>query len=89
MTRKLHFEWDIPEEVFDERFREEEFLTQLKADAVIKLFTAGRLSSGYAAALLGMTRRDFLVLLQQQGVPFVQYTDTELAGDLHTIQSPW
>lgn len=64
MSRTLRFEWNVPDELFDERFREEEFLTQLKEDAVIKLFTAGRLSSGYAASLLGMTRRDFLERLQ-------------------------
>ena len=86
MPRKLRFEWDVPDDLFDERFREEEFLTQLKEEAVIKLFTAGRLSSGYAASLLGITRRDFLELLQKQGLPFVRYTEEDLAKDLETIQ---
>lgn len=86
MPRKLRFEWDVPDELFDERFREEEFLTQLKEEAVIKLFTAGRLSSSYAASLLGMTRRDFLELLQKQGLPFVRYTEADVAKDLETIQ---
>lgn len=67
------FEWDVPDELFDERFREEEFLRQLKEDAVVKLFEAGRVSSGYAASLLGMTQRDFLELLQKHGVPLVSH----------------
>ena len=50
MARTLRFEWEVPETVFDDQFPEETFLTQLKADAVCKLFTAGRLSSGYAAS---------------------------------------
>ena len=40
-----------------------------KEDAVVKLFEVGRISSGYAASLLGMTRRDFLEFLQKRGVP--------------------
>lgn len=79
------FEWDVPDELFDERFREEEFLRQLKEDAVVKLFKAGRVSSGYAASLLGMTRRDFLELLQKRGVPFVRYTEEDLEKELRPI----
>jgi predicted HTH domain antitoxin len=86
MPRTLRFEWEGPDEVFDDRFREEEFLTQLKQEAVLKLFTAGRLSSGYAASLLGMTRRDFFSLLQQQGLPLVQYTDEDLMQDLEALR---
>ena len=52
----------------------------------MKLFTAGRLSSGYAASLLGITRRGFLERLQKQGLPFVQYTEEDLAKDLETLQ---
>jgi hypothetical protein len=51
----------------------------------MKLFTTGRLSSGYAASLLGITRRDFLERLQKQGLPCVQYTEEDLAKDLETL----
>ena len=44
MARTLRFEWEVPDTVFDDQFQEEAFLTQLKMDAVCKLFTAGRLS---------------------------------------------
>lgn len=53
---------------------------------MIRLFEQGRISSGYAASLLGMTRRDFLELLQKRGVPFVRYTEEDLEKDLQTIQ---
>jgi predicted HTH domain antitoxin len=45
---------------------------QLKEDAIVRLFDQDRISSGYAASLLGMTRRDFFELLQKRGVPFVR-----------------
>ena len=52
-----------------------------------KLFTAGRLSSGYAASLLGITRRAFLDLLQQHHLPVIQYTEDDLAQDLQTLRT--
>ena len=55
-------------------------------DAVCKLFTAGRLSSGYAASLLGITRRAFFDLLQQHHLPVVRYTEEDLIGDLQTLR---
>lgn len=82
MARLLRFECEIPAEVFDERFPEEIFLQQLKEEAIIKLFAADRISSGYAASLLGVTRRDFFDLLQQQGIPLAQYTETDFEVDL-------
>lgn len=87
MSRKLHFEWEMPDEVFDECFPETAFLQQLKEGAIIKLFRAGRLASGYAASLLGVTRRDFLDLLKQQGIPLVEYTEADLAADLQTLNT--
>ena len=53
---------------------------------MVRLFEAGRVSSGYAASLLRMTRQDFLKLLQKRGVPFVRYTEEDLEKDLRTIQ---
>jgi len=87
MPRRLHFEYEAPDEVFDESFSEAAFLQQLKEDAIIKLFAAGRLASGYAASLLGITRRDFLELIAQQDIPFIEYTETDLAADLQTLEA--
>jgi predicted HTH domain antitoxin len=87
MAHTLRFEWEIPDTVFDDQFPEEDFLTQLKVDAVCKLFTAGRLSSGYAASLLGITRRAFFDLLQQHHLPVVRYTEEDFAEDLQTLRT--
>ena len=87
MGRTLRFEWEVPETVFDAQFPEEVFLTQLKVDAACKLFTAGRLSSGYAASLLGITRRAFFDLLQQHHLPVVHYTEDDFIQDLQTLRT--
>ena len=77
MSRKLRFEWDVPDTLFDEVFPEAAFLEQIKQDAVVRLFVQGRISSGYAASLLGLRRRDFFEFLQRQGIPFAQYTEAD------------
>ena len=86
MSRKLHFEWDVPETLFDEVFLEETFLEQVKQDAAVRLFAQGRVSSGYAASLLGMTRRDFLELLQRRGIPFAQYTEEDWEAEQQSLR---
>lgn len=86
MLRTLRFEWEVPDGLFDEEFREEDFLKQLKEEGVIKLFAAGRISSGYAASLLGMTRRDFLDLLQKHGVPFAGYSEEDWEEEQRTLR---
>lgn len=85
MSRMLRFECEIPDTVFDEEFPEDRFVQTLKEEAIIKLFRADRLSSGYAAKLLGITRRDFFERLEQHGVALAVYTEADLAADLETL----
>lgn len=81
VARKLHFEWDLPEEVFDDRFREEELVAWVKEDAVVRLFQEGRLSTAYGAALLGVTRRQFFELLERLKVPYLALSEEEFARE--------
>jgi predicted HTH domain antitoxin len=85
MSRLLRFECEIPDAVFDEEFPEDRFVQTLKEEAILTLFRAERLSSGYAAKLLGMTRRDFFERLEQHGVGLAVYTEADLAADLDTL----
>ncbi len=86
MARKLRFEWDLPEEVFDDRFREEQLLARVKEDAVVRLFQEGRLSTAYGAALLGLTRRQFLKLLDRRGVPYFSLSEEEFAREAQAAE---
>lgn len=54
----------------------------LKQLALIELFRRGEVSSGYAAEVLGMTRWDFIRLLGEHGVPYVDMTEEELQQDV-------
>ena len=48
----------------------------------VKLFELGRLSSGVAAALVGMDRVSFLMSLSRYKVSMIDATTEEIASDL-------
>lgn len=63
---------DVPEQVLlAEKMDEVEFGRELRTLAALKLYELGRLSSGRAADLAGMSRIDFLLALRRYRVfPF-------------------
>lgn len=54
---------------------------------VLSLFTEGRISSGKAARLLAVSRIEFLDLLRQHGIAYVDMTDEELAEEFAAVRS--
>lgn len=76
---------DIPEKILlAEKTDEASFARELRMLAAVKLYELGRLSSGRAAELAGITRVEFLLTLGRYKVfPF----ETEL-NDLE-IQHDW
>jgi len=53
---------------------------------VFSLFRAARVSSGKAAGLLGMTRRDFLDLLDREGIAYFDYSEEEMQAELASVR---
>ncbi len=86
MPRQVRLEWELPDEVFDDRFSEADLLRSLKEDAAVRLFSEGRISSGTGAALLGVSRRAFLELLYRRGVPYFKYSPEELRREFEAVE---
>ena len=59
-----------------------EFEREAKMAMAVKLFEMKRLSSGAAAALVGMDRVSFLLELHRYGVAMIDLTEDELCSDL-------
>ena len=76
---KLEFELEIPDGVVD-KCAEAELIRSVKEQAVLKLYSDDRVTAGEAAGMLGLTRIQFLDLLQRSGVGFrVELDDEDFA----------
>lgn len=69
MNVNIAFDWTLPQEVFGQDFREDDFQTHVRQIVAISLFKEGRVSSGLAAEMLGIYRREFLELLYVKAIP--------------------
>jgi predicted HTH domain antitoxin len=67
---------DVPAGI-DEALRAE-LTAKANTAVVLGLFEAGKVSSGYGARMLGITRREFLDLLGQHNIPLMSYAEDEL-----------
>jgi predicted HTH domain antitoxin len=68
------------------KMSDDEFADELRFLAAVKLYELGRLSSGKAAELAGMTRVDFLDSLARVGVPAINLRDEEVAQEIRAAR---
>jgi predicted HTH domain antitoxin len=68
----------------------EELIAQIRLMAALKMFELGKLSSGKAAELAGLTRVEFLEMCGRYRVPVFNYSpealDVELRSDLESAR---
>ena len=73
---KLAFELDVPDGAVD-RVAEVELVGSVKEQTALKLYADERVTTGEAAAMLGLTRIQFLDLLHRTGAAFRAELDEE------------
>ncbi len=78
---KLEIDIDVPEGVIDGSFKK-----TLREDAVLRLFTLRKIPAGHAARLLGLTRMEFMELIQNRQIPYVDYTFEDWEADRKAIE---
>lgn len=76
----------VPEALRELGYSDEEIRRDVPVLLVLKRFRQGALSSGKAASLLGLSRRDFLDLLAREGIPVYDPTDQELEDECKTVR---
>ena len=77
-TITLEFPEMLPDALHETR---EQFEHEVKVAMAVKLFELKRLSSGQAAALIGIERVNFLMMLKTYDVPMIDLTESELKSD--------
>ena len=80
-------ELQLPEALRELGFGDEEICREVPVLLVMKRFREGAISSGKAARILGISRREFLERLAHEGVPIYDPKDEELAQELQTLRS--
>jgi predicted HTH domain antitoxin len=68
------------------KMSDQEFAEEVRFLAAAKFFELGRLSSGMAAKLAGMSRLAFLTQLSRVGVPAINLRDEEIAAELEAAR---
>ena len=77
-------EIEIPEEIFISlKETPQELVREIRLAAAAKLYELGKLSSGRAAELAGISRLSFLHQLARYGTPIFDLTEEELARNIH------
>lgn len=64
-----------------------ELESQIRLMAALKMFELGKLSSGKAAELAGVSRVEFIELCGRYKVPAIQYEPGELERELELLAS--
>ena len=73
---KLEFELEVPDGAVD-KDAEAELIRSVKEQTTLKLYSDERVTTGEAAAMLGLTRIQFLDLLRRTGLGFQVELDEE------------
>ncbi len=59
------------------RLSEKDFVSEMRTNSLVKLYELGKVSSGVAARVLGLSRLDFLELLPKYNVSVLGGYDTD------------
>lgn len=81
MAKRLHFDVELPDELFAQ-LREEEIEKKVKEALVMELLREHRLSQGKAAEILGIGHHELFDLMTNHRVPVIDLDTEELRTEL-------
>lgn len=81
LSVSLDFAVDVPFEIKDEEVQK-----TLKKLFVLHLFKTGRISSGKAAEMLGITKYEMLEIIYSEGIPYFDYDEGEIRKEFEALR---
>ncbi len=81
------FEIRIPAPLLRYGFTRDTIQKRINEWLVFSLFTEGHVSSGKAARLLNISRVEFLALLRDRGIAYIDYPPEELAEEFAAVEA--
>jgi predicted HTH domain antitoxin len=79
------FSVNIPNNLINLGIDQDEIQRRISEWLVFSLFSEGKISSGKAGKLLGISRLEFIKLLKTRGISFVNYTEDEIKEELEAV----
>ena len=80
------FSVQIPSSLLKLGISQEEIQHRISEWLVFSLFSEGKISSGKAGKLLGITRLEFIQLLRTRGIAFINYSEDEIKEELEAVK---
>ena len=77
----------VPNSLLNLGLTQEEIQLRVSEWLVFSLFSEGKISSGKAGKLLGISRLEFIKLLQTRGIAFINFTKDEMQEEFEAIKS--
>ena len=68
---------------FSLKMRKQEFEREIKIISLVKLYELGKISSGMAAKILGISRPDFLTILSLYNTSYFSISEKDLESDFN------
>jgi len=86
-SQEITLQVKLPKSIlYDYGLSEKEASAALLRAFVLSLYRRDKISSGKAARLLGIHRFDFMRMLAEEGIAYLDYTPEELDADLQAMQ---
>jgi predicted HTH domain antitoxin len=76
----------VPNSLLSLGLTQDEIQRRVSEWLVFSLFSEGKISSGKAGKLLGVSRLEFIKLLQTRGISFINFTEDELNEELEAVK---
>jgi predicted HTH domain antitoxin len=80
------FNVEIPSSLLNLGLEQSEIQRRISEWLVFSLFSEGKISSGKAGKLLGISRLDFIQLLKTRGIAFINYNEEEIKEELEAVK---
>jgi predicted HTH domain antitoxin len=80
-VQTVTLEVTLPKEMLSFGMNQNDLNREVSKWLAFSLFRDNRVSSGKAANLLGITRREFLELLHREGIAYLDYSEEEMKAE--------
>lgn len=77
----------IPAQLLHLGLEQDEIQRRISEWLVFSLFSEGKISSGKAGKLLGISRLEFIQLLKKRGIAFINYSEEEIREEIEAAKN--